>query len=176
MSRAIGDFRYKLNPLLAVHEHQVIAIPDIAIHERNHAEDEVLILACDGVWDVLSNEEAIQYVTNIVLMNDNKEKEEKESNSSSSDDEDDDDESNSSVSPTPENSSEDSNGNGKGVGFNLRKRVYKNGSSDHITSQEAAESLIDLALKDGSTDNISAVVVRFTSSSNSSSTSPSSVL
>jgi serine/threonine protein phosphatase PrpC len=171
MSRAIGDFRYKLNLQLAVHEHQVIAIPDIAIHERNHDEDEVLILACDGVWDVLSNEEAIQYVTNIVLMNDSKEKDEKGSNSS---DEDDDEESNGS--PIPENSSEDSNGNGngKGVGFNLRKRVYKNGSSDQITSQEAAESLIDLALKDGSTDNISAIVVRFTSSSKSSSTSPSS--
>lgn len=66
MSRAIGDFRYKLNPELPVQEHQVIAVPDIAIHERT-LEDEVAVLACDGVWDVLSNEEVVDFLCNIVF-------------------------------------------------------------------------------------------------------------
>jgi serine/threonine protein phosphatase PrpC len=57
MSRAIGDFRYKMNATLELHEHLVICLPDISIQERNKHEDETLILACDGVWDVISNEE-----------------------------------------------------------------------------------------------------------------------
>lgn len=57
MSRAIGDFRYKQSTSLEIHEHLVICLPDISVQERNSEDDEVLILACDGVWDVISNEE-----------------------------------------------------------------------------------------------------------------------
>ncbi len=57
MSRAIGDFRYKPgNKELAKHEFMVIAYPDIAIHRRTK-EDTAMLLACDGVFDVLSNDE-----------------------------------------------------------------------------------------------------------------------
>lgn len=57
MSRAIGDFRYKPSDKeLAKHEFMVIAYPDIAIHRRTK-DDRVMILACDGVFDVLSNDE-----------------------------------------------------------------------------------------------------------------------
>lgn len=56
MSRAIGDFRYKHRTELEIHEHLVICLPDISIQERAK-DDETLVLACDGVWDVISNEE-----------------------------------------------------------------------------------------------------------------------
>ena len=38
--------------------------PDIVIHQRT-PEDEALILACDGVWDVISNDEACNIVREI---------------------------------------------------------------------------------------------------------------
>lgn len=48
MSRAIGDL--SLSPY-------VISKPDVCIFRRS-AEDEVLILATDGLWDVITNDEA----------------------------------------------------------------------------------------------------------------------
>lgn len=60
MSRAIGDFRYKQSTELQIHEHLVICLPDISVHERRNQE-EVMVLACDGVWDVISNEEVFWF-------------------------------------------------------------------------------------------------------------------
>lgn len=57
MSRALGDFRYKRNTALKVHEFPVICYPDVAVHRRSGRKDEVLVLACDGVWDVMTNSE-----------------------------------------------------------------------------------------------------------------------
>jgi serine/threonine protein phosphatase PrpC len=42
----------------------VSCFPDITVHQRT-PEDEALILACDGVWDVISNDEACQIVREI---------------------------------------------------------------------------------------------------------------
>ena len=52
MSRALGDFQYK-NVDLPLTEQQVICIPDVSVHERKPT-DELIILACDGVWVSLS--------------------------------------------------------------------------------------------------------------------------
>ncbi|KAF0682949.1 Aste57867_24962 [Aphanomyces stellatus] len=68
VSRALGDFYFKersdLEPEAQQEEHlcrKVSAEPDIKVEVRSH-ENEFLLLACDGVWDVMSNEEACQYV------------------------------------------------------------------------------------------------------------------
>jgi serine/threonine protein phosphatase PrpC len=120
MSRALGDFRYKLRDDMKMYEQLVIPIPDISIHERS-AEDRVAVLACDGVWDVIQNEESIDFLTEIVFGE-------------------------------PELQ--------MGAEKNTKKRTRVNLPT---SSMEAAENLIALALKDGSQDNISAIVIKFPS-------------
>jgi serine/threonine protein phosphatase PrpC len=61
-SRAFGDFEYKANDKIDVHEQAVIAIPEVTIHARGN-DDLVLIAACDGIWDVMSNEQVAMFVT-----------------------------------------------------------------------------------------------------------------
>jgi serine/threonine protein phosphatase PrpC len=58
VSRAFGDFQYKNSVDLPPQDQKVSCFPDIRIKERLLSDD-VLILACDGLWDVMTNEEAI---------------------------------------------------------------------------------------------------------------------
>ena len=55
VSRALGDFYYNDPPSLPADQQKVSAEAEIRIHERCDA-DEFLILACDGIWDVMTNE------------------------------------------------------------------------------------------------------------------------
>lgn len=61
LSRAIGDLEYKKNPLLNPEDQIITSTPDILCLERS-SEDEFIVLACDGVWDVLTNEDCIQFI------------------------------------------------------------------------------------------------------------------
>ena len=62
VSRAFGDFEYKRNKDLGPNEQAVVAIPDVRTHIRDHEKDCFLVLACDGIWDVMSNEEVAKFV------------------------------------------------------------------------------------------------------------------
>lgn len=59
VSRAIGDFEYKP---------YVIAIPDVREIPLNGSED-FIILACDGLWDCLSEDDAARMVYKMVRKN-----------------------------------------------------------------------------------------------------------
>jgi serine/threonine protein phosphatase PrpC len=61
MSRSLGDFEYKANKSLTSDQQAVIAVPDIVTRERSE-NDEFLIVACDGVWDVMTNAQAAEFV------------------------------------------------------------------------------------------------------------------
>jgi len=61
VSRALGDFGYKDRPDLPQDAQKVSCYPDIKIHERTN-KDDVLLLACDGLWDVMSTSEAVTVV------------------------------------------------------------------------------------------------------------------
>jgi serine/threonine protein phosphatase PrpC len=61
-SRAFGDFEYKSNKSLEVEAQAVIAVPEVAVHNRC-ADDVVLIAGCDGIWDVMSNQDVAMFVT-----------------------------------------------------------------------------------------------------------------
>lgn len=64
VSRALGDFQYKQRDDLPDTQQKVTFLPDITTHLRT-PEDDVLLLACDGLWDVMSNSEAIDLVRKI---------------------------------------------------------------------------------------------------------------
>ena len=61
LSRAIGDLEYKKNVDLQPHEQMITSTPDILWMERS-PDDEFIILGCDGVWDVLSNDDCVHFV------------------------------------------------------------------------------------------------------------------
>jgi len=61
VSRTLGDLDFKRNDKLP-HTHQmVVATPDITTFDLQKG-DEFMIIACDGIWDVLSNQEAVDFV------------------------------------------------------------------------------------------------------------------
>jgi protein phosphatase 1G len=61
VSRTLGDLDFKRNRDLP-HTHQmVVATPDITSFDLKKG-DEFVILACDGIWDVMSNQEAVDFV------------------------------------------------------------------------------------------------------------------
>lgn len=66
VSRAFGDFQYKTRSDLPAQQQKVTCDPDITIHERTPSDD-VLILACDGVWDVMSSQDCVELVRDIFL-------------------------------------------------------------------------------------------------------------
>ena len=61
MSRSLGDLEHKQNTQLSPEEQMITAFPDIT--EENITEEcDFKIIACDGIWDCLSNQEACEYV------------------------------------------------------------------------------------------------------------------
>lgn len=151
MSRAIGDFRYKLNPNLPFHEQLVIPVPDISVHERNRKNDYVLVVACDGVWDAMSNDEAAVFTQQFLekpqsfSIHDYMDQPMgKKRRLNSSEDDSNDNSSNN-------NSEDDDEESGSGEDNEALKP----------TSLNAASALIAVALAKGSMDNISAIVVKF---------------
>lgn len=62
VSRALGDYDYKNVEGRGQCEQLVSPEPEIFVRERDDTSDEFLVLACDGVWDVMSNEALCSYI------------------------------------------------------------------------------------------------------------------
>ena len=70
VSRAFGDYDYKGNPELAAARQAVVCTPDVVVRARDNGDgsggggggDLFLVLACDGVWDVMTNDEVGRFV------------------------------------------------------------------------------------------------------------------
>lgn len=62
MSRAMGDFTYKDKSELDKTQQLVIAVPDVVELARDPAKDSFVVVACDGIFDVLSNEELVEMI------------------------------------------------------------------------------------------------------------------
>ncbi|WOL08630.1 putative protein phosphatase 2C 60 [Canna indica] len=61
LARAIGDVEFKQNKFLSAEKQIVTCNPDITDVELTD-DDDFLILACDGIWDCMSNEELVDFV------------------------------------------------------------------------------------------------------------------
>lgn len=61
VSRALGDFEFKKDTLRGPCEQLVSPEPEVTVIER-HQTDEFIILACDGIWDVMNNEDLCLFV------------------------------------------------------------------------------------------------------------------
>ena len=61
LSRSLGDFEYKQDKNLSQKDQMITAYPEVNI-ELLDETCEFIILACDGIWDCLTPQEACDYV------------------------------------------------------------------------------------------------------------------
>ena len=73
VSRALGDFDYKAQPKLTPVKQLVSPEPDVEVIERCE-EDQFVLLACDGVWDVLENSEVVDLIGSRLRVSESLEK------------------------------------------------------------------------------------------------------
>ncbi|KAK4305279.1 hypothetical protein Pmani_022838 [Petrolisthes manimaculis] len=69
VSRALGDYEYKNVEGKGPCEQLVSPEPEIYV-ERRQDQDEFLVLACDGIWDVMTNEDLCAFVRSRLLLSD----------------------------------------------------------------------------------------------------------
>ncbi|KAL3266953.1 hypothetical protein HHI36_011103 [Cryptolaemus montrouzieri] len=61
LSRAFGDFIFKKKSDKKPEEQIVTAFPDVTVHTLS-PEWDFIVLACDGIWDVMANSEVVGYI------------------------------------------------------------------------------------------------------------------
>lgn len=60
LSRALGDFHYKLNTSRPQTAQKVISVPDYTMCKCSPGD--FLVLACDGIFDVMTNKQVVSFV------------------------------------------------------------------------------------------------------------------
>ena len=63
LTRGLGDLEYKTNKKLKPEEQIITSNPDILIEDLTNDID-FIIVACDGIWDCLTNQQACDFVLN----------------------------------------------------------------------------------------------------------------
>lgn len=62
ISRALGDFDFKMNSEFPADKQQIIPHPDTTIFDT--ASLDFVVIASDGIWDCLKNEECSELLSN----------------------------------------------------------------------------------------------------------------
>ena len=62
LSRSIGDLEYKKTNNIPAKDQMISAYPDVRIEEIRQG-DSFIVLACDGVWDMLSSQECVNFIS-----------------------------------------------------------------------------------------------------------------
>eukprot|EP00035_Acanthoeca_spectabilis_P019971 m.430505 g.430505 ORF g.430505 m.430505 type:complete len:351 (+) comp17177_c0_seq1:3315-4367(+) len=63
VSRALGDFQYKDKPDLPAKDQKITCAADMTVIERD-VSDDFLVLCCDGIYDVMTNEQVHEFIVN----------------------------------------------------------------------------------------------------------------
>ncbi|KAH0484384.1 MAG: hypothetical protein KVP17_004759 [Porospora cf. gigantea B] len=61
LSRSLGDLFYKKDAAIPAREQRISAYPDVTVTPLQK-DDDFVILACDGIWDCQSNQDAVNFV------------------------------------------------------------------------------------------------------------------
>ncbi|XP_025074033.1 protein phosphatase 1B-like isoform X4 [Pogonomyrmex barbatus] len=70
VSRALGDYEYKNLKDRGPCEQLVSPEPEIFVLDRDDEHDEFLVLACDGIWDVMNNEDLCNFIHSRLQLTD----------------------------------------------------------------------------------------------------------
>ncbi|KPI90791.1 putative protein phosphatase 2C [Leptomonas seymouri] len=62
LSRAIGDFMFKNNSQVSWEMQAVTCAPEVRVTHLNRDKDEFAVLACDGIWDMMTSEQVVEFV------------------------------------------------------------------------------------------------------------------
>jgi serine/threonine protein phosphatase PrpC len=62
LSRAIGDFSFKQRVGIPWEEQAVTCVPEVQSVSLDARRDEFVVLACDGIWDVMSSQDVVNFV------------------------------------------------------------------------------------------------------------------
>ena len=73
LSRAMGDLEYKMNQNIPRDQQLIISTPDIKTFKINK-ESEFIVVGCDGIWEVKSNQEICDFVRTRIRKNEPLEK------------------------------------------------------------------------------------------------------
>ncbi|XP_066350644.1 probable protein phosphatase 2C 42 [Miscanthus floridulus] len=61
ISRSLGDLLYKDNNNLGPEQQAITAFPEVRTEEITQ-DDQFLIIACDGIWDCLTSQQAVDFI------------------------------------------------------------------------------------------------------------------
>jgi len=56
LSRSLGDLEYKQNKKMGTEEQMITAYPDVVVENLTN-DINFIVIACDGIWDCLTNQE-----------------------------------------------------------------------------------------------------------------------
>jgi protein phosphatase 1G len=68
LSRAIGDLEYKKNAALKPEEQMITSTPDVVTMDRD-PEDQFIAVCCDGVYDVMTNDDLVSFISERMSAN-----------------------------------------------------------------------------------------------------------
>lgn len=66
VSRGLGDFRFKMNSGIVPEQQKVSISPEIIVSVRDDMKDQFLVLGCDGIWDVMGNQDCAETIQSIL--------------------------------------------------------------------------------------------------------------